>query len=311
MRNLRIGAPLNRTIAICVTGVLLLAACAGPDPSASPSHSQGTDVQPRDDDPVEAGPAKILQRKVTYAERGGEKLRFDVFRTSTPTTQPVLVVMHGGLWWRRAKKLWAPFVPRMVKAGYVVVLPDVRLSPPGGDTLFPEPFRDLSRSIAWLRRHALELGGDPRQLALIGSSSGAHLALLAAGTGAGRPDAVVVYSPSIDLADLHARNITRRGIENHLGCVPADCGEAYELASPLFVMDRRTPPTLLAYSRDEVMPREHGIALRDRLRSLGVVHRVIEVPGKVHGLKLAHKVLAKSLDFIERHLGRRTSEDAG
>lgn len=250
-------------------------------------------------------PAKIVRDKTPYAVRGGERLDAHVYRRATASGDPVLVVMHGGSWRTRVKKLWAPYVPRLVRSGYVVIMPDVRLAPPRGSSLFPASVEDLSTAVTWVRHNASELGGDPGRVGLIGSSSGAHLALMAAGTGGGRPDAVAVFSPSIHLADLHRRNVTRNSIEKYLGCLPEECPDRYRMASPLTAMDERTPPTLLVYATDEIMPTSHGVRLARRLRRLGVTQRTLQIAGEEHGLKLVPRTLGETLDFMARHLARR------
>lgn len=292
-----------KLVALVLVGTVAAAACSQIPPQGPPLgeliESADPVASPSDEPKARH---KIVGRTVTYAIRDGERLGLDVFHVPALAPQPVLVVMHGGIWRRRVKRIWARHVPRLVRAGYVVVMPDVRLAPPGGTSRFPASVDDLSDVVGWLRDHAARIGGDPDRIGTIGSSSGAHLVLMAAGTGRGRPDAVASLSPSIDLSDLHARNLIRSGIEAYLGCLPHECPDRYRAASPVYAMDGRTPPTLLVHGAREAIPRSHFVRLARRLEELGVRHRRLELDEDVHGLKLAPVALGPIIRFMNERL---------
>ena len=291
----------KRSLRALVAGLFFVGACSQPPPTRVPAPElPAASASPAGSpSPAVKKDRKIVARKLRYAKRDAEILHLDVFSTRDQVAAPFMVVMHGGGWRRAVKRLWARHAARFVKAGYIVVMPDVRLAPPGGTSLFPASVQDLSDAVRWLRRNGAVLGGDPDRIGLIGSSSGAHLVLLASGTGYGRPDAVASFSPSVDLAELHERNITRRAMEGFLGCLPQECPDRYRAASPIHALDRRTPPTLLVHGKRELMPRRQMVGLERRLQSLGIdVERIEKERTGLHGLELVPLTIDETLRFM-------------
>jgi acetyl esterase/lipase len=66
---------------------------------------------------------------------------------------------------------------RMAARGWVCVAVNYRLAP---RHRWPTQITDVKRSIAWVREHIGEYGGDPDYIALTGGSAGGHLSALAA-----------------------------------------------------------------------------------------------------------------------------------
>jgi acetyl esterase/lipase len=91
-----------------------------------------------------------------------------------------IIYIHGGSWQLGTRNLGtAPFFQRLASLGHVVM--DIEY------TLFPhctmvEMAQEVKQAIAWLKTNGPALGVDPKKVALIGGSAGAHLALLAAYT---------------------------------------------------------------------------------------------------------------------------------
>jgi acetyl esterase/lipase len=126
---------------------------------------------------------------------------------------------------------------------------------------------------------------------LIGRSSGAHLALLAAYTGGTPPvRGVVGYYGPTDLAAGYREpprpdplNV-RRLLETFIGGTPETKPEAYRDASPISYATRPLPPTLLIYgARDHIVLPRFGERLHDRLRATGTTSILIEIPWAEHG----------------------------
>ena len=68
-------------------------------------------------------------------------------------------------------------VVRLAQRGLVVVAIDYRLARPGSPS-WPAAVDDLREAVRWLRRHSAAYGVDPERIAVIGQSSGGHLAAL-------------------------------------------------------------------------------------------------------------------------------------
>jgi len=60
----------------------------------------------------------------------------------------------------------------LAKAGLLVFVPDYRKTP---QVTFPAFVEDAAQAVAWSKRHAVEYGGDPSRIFLVGHSAGAHI----------------------------------------------------------------------------------------------------------------------------------------
>ena len=70
-------------------------------------------------------------------------------------------------------------VVRLAQRGMVVFAIDYRLARPGSPS-WPAVVDDLREAVRWVRRHSGEFGVDPGRIAVMGQSSGGHLASLLA-----------------------------------------------------------------------------------------------------------------------------------
>jgi acetyl esterase/lipase len=178
-----------------------------------------------------------------------------------------------------------PMIYELARRGWVVVAINYRLSP---RSKWPAQIVDCKRAIAWVRRHAAELGGDPGFLAVSGGSAGGHLAALAAltpGDPAFQPgfedadtsvDACVglygVYDVSGGGRPSYARSLVRM-LEHLVFAERLEQDPApFEAASPIRRITREAPPFFVLHGRNDTMvpvteARRFVSALRERSRS--------------------------------------------
>lgn len=89
-----------------------------------------------------------------------------------------VIFLHGGAWQALDKDyLSRPLFYRLVARGHMILDLAYSLSP-GAD--LDRMLSDVQQAILWLKKHASELEVDPEKIVLMGTSGGAHLALLAA-----------------------------------------------------------------------------------------------------------------------------------
>lgn len=88
---------------------------------------------------------------------------------------PLLVFIHGGYWRSLDKQDFSFLAPAFVRAGVAVAMPNYGLAPA---TPIAEMVRQMLRALAWLYRHASQLGIDRRRIVVAGHSAGAHLAAM-------------------------------------------------------------------------------------------------------------------------------------
>lgn len=239
-----------------------------------------------------------VRRDVWLDDGHGPRLDLDVFLPrDRPVGAPILVFVHGGGWvMSQRQRQGLPLLYRMAAAGWVCVSLEYRLSPRAG---YPAHLIDVKRGLAWVREHALELGGDPAFVAIHGNSAGAHLAALAALTpndpryqaGFEAADttvqaAVPIYGP-YDMLDRHGHWPHREFalfvwwmlMKRKL----ADDPEAYHAYSPVSLVHAEAPPFFVLHGeRDTLVPVHEGRRFSQALAEAGVPVVYAEVPGGQH-----------------------------
>lgn len=117
-------------------------------------------------------------QRLAYGGKPSEKM--DVYTTKKPGA-PVNVFVHGGAWRGGEAKNYAWPAEMLVRAGsHYAVLDFDNVVDTGGDLL---PMADqVRRALAWTYLNCSRFGGDPNRLFVCATSSGAHLAGVAAAT---------------------------------------------------------------------------------------------------------------------------------
>lgn len=105
-----------------------------------------------------------------------------------------VVDVHGGAWAIGDRTHGERYDNAVAAAGFVVVAIDFR---DGRVARHPAAVLDVAHAVRWVRDHAADLGVDPERVALMGSSSGGHLALHTALTEIDVPF-VAAFWPPVD-----------------------------------------------------------------------------------------------------------------
>jgi acetyl esterase/lipase len=238
--------------------------------------------------PPRALPSHVI-RGVVFAEHGNTKIALDIYKPSSNSRGPFPVVLqvYGGAWQRGAPSDNDWFSRYLAAQGYVVVAVDYRHAPAWQ---WPAQFDDVRAALDWTRSHAKEFSGDPDRLVVLGRSSGAQLALLAAYQDrSASVRGVISYYGPVDLAagwrrpprpdPLRVREI----LEAYLGGTPARFPDRYRDASPVSFATRKLPPTLLIYGgRDHIVEARFGEELDRALKRAGTTSVLLEIPWSEH-----------------------------
>jgi acetyl esterase/lipase len=236
---------------------------------------------------IDPGEARVI-RGVPLATHGGVPLTLDIYSPAEPGRFPAVVQIYGGAWQTGAPASNRAFAGYLAAHGYVVFAIDYRHAP---RWQWPAQRADVQAGLDWVRAHGERYGADPTRLALVGRSSGAQLAMLAAyGPGAPPVRAVVIYYGPVDLTEgyrhpprpdpLHVRGVE----EAFLGGTPDQQPLRYREASPITYVTRPLPPTLLIYAgRDNIVEPRFGALLQRRLRETGTTSVLLEIPWAEHG----------------------------
>jgi len=237
---------------------------------------------------------------------GGRVLSLDVYlpspRPATPS-RPLLVV-HGGFW-SAGQRGEASLTSRaLAERGFTVFDVEYRLAPqPNWQTALG----DVKCAVGWVKQHAStdDWNVDPKKVALLGRSAGAHLALMAAYTataddlpsscpsGGAAVDTSVeavisLYGPT-DLAwayahpaNLHAADSPEK-LRAFLGDAPEREPQRYRAMSPTERVTATAPRTLLAQGgRDQFVAPDQMERLAARLTALGVPYETLFIPYAQH-----------------------------
>lgn len=238
---------------------------------------------------VRPGPARVM-RDVPMASVDGESLTIDVYLPPAKGIYPTVVQIYGGAWQRGAPGDNAVVAQELASRGFAVFAIDYRHAP---RWRWPAQLADVRLALRWVREHAAAYGADSSRVALLGRSSGAQLAMLAAyEPGAPEVRAVVNYYGPVDLADGYRHPPTPdpldvRAVEIALfGGPPERLPEAYRSASPIAYVagpPTRFPPTLSIYgSRDHVVLPRYGERLHERLTAAGARSVLLQIPWAEH-----------------------------
>lgn len=119
-----------------------------------------------------------LRHDLVYASPCGIPLLADLYiPADCISPAPVIVWIHGGGWRFGDRKLGPNLSRFFAESGFAMASFDYRLST---QAIFPAPLEDIKTGIRWLRSVAREFNLDASRIGLFGSSSGGHLAALAA-----------------------------------------------------------------------------------------------------------------------------------
>jgi acetyl esterase len=114
---------------------------------------------------------------VQYVRHGDKPLLARLFKPRGKGPFPLIVQLHGGAWCRGNRSDDTVINEPLAKSGVVVAALDWRMPPVAP---YPASLVDINYAIRWLKTRATDLGGQPESVGLMGSSSGGHLAMLAA-----------------------------------------------------------------------------------------------------------------------------------
>ncbi len=204
--------------------------------------------------------------------------QLDVYRTDTPAA-PVMVFLHGGAWRGGDARSQAYAAETFVRSGAHWVVPDfATVMEAGLDGMVAQ----VRRAVAWVARHAKDLGGDPARIHLAGHSSGAHLAanvLITDWTSDfGLPADVVKGALCLSgMYELHPVRLSARS-----SYVRFDDRIEHEL-SPLRHLARIACPVTVAYAGgDSPEFQRQSREFAEALDRIGRLRRLIVAPGLNH-----------------------------
>lgn len=112
---------------------------------------------------------------VEYLRHGDAPLLARVFRPVGDGPFPIMVELHGGAWVRGDRLIGNDANEALARRGVIVVALDFRVPPVAG---YPASFADIHYGIRWCKSQAESWNGRTGGVGAMGTSSGAHQAML-------------------------------------------------------------------------------------------------------------------------------------
>jgi acetyl esterase/lipase len=200
---------------------------------------------------------------------------------------PVVVLVPGGAWMTADRTGLDPLARELAEQGMFVVNATYRAASDGVE--FPAPVADIACAVGFAVARAETTGLGPGPVVLVGHSSGAHLAALAAlrddhhrRADCAHPAATI--DGYVGLAGVYDVSQAAEAAEPLFGVGPGDDPQRWAAGNPLEWVDARPSlPVLLAHGdADDLVPTFFTRRFADALRAAGHPVTVVIVPNADH-----------------------------
>ncbi len=112
---------------------------------------------------------------VEYLRHGDKVFQVKLFKPQGDGPFPVMIELHGGAWVNGTRENGNVGNEALAKNGVIVAALDFRVPP---EASYPASFQDIHYGIRWAKAHAAEWNGNAEKIGAMGTSSGAHQAML-------------------------------------------------------------------------------------------------------------------------------------
>lgn len=120
-----------------------------------------------------------INRGVIWKTGSDYQLKADIYRPTSGTAHPAVLMIHGGGWAAGKREELDWFGQKFANSGWVAISIDYRLAKLGERT-GEACLADVHAAQQALLDHAKELAIDRKRLAVLGGSAGGHLAAILA-----------------------------------------------------------------------------------------------------------------------------------
>ena len=256
-----------------------------------------TDPQP---DPEPVTPVYVSEQTLQYGADSDQTLDL-LFPAGKTGNAKLILFLHGGAWVTGTKETYLPEAIRWQQQGYVTATMNYRFISNG--VLPANELDDITSALTAIKSVAADRGISLSRTALVGNSSGGHLALLYAYTRTTEapitPAVVISSSAPTDLTDPAFLQGSAAGemVAGMLGVTPdtiallAQTGIGQLFMTPLANLSPAKKvtsscvPTLFAHGmQDNIVPYSNALKLKDALDQAGVAYDFISFPNSGHAL---------------------------
>jgi acetyl esterase/lipase len=285
-------------------------------------------------------PAYTHTEDVIYGRKFGTALTMDVFRPKKDANGAAIVWVVSGGWFSSHDS-----IPKKFGGGGFTMFAVVHGSQPR--FTIQDAVQDLNRAIRFIRFHAKDYGIDPDRIGITGGSAGGHLSLMQGLKPAppndkspdpvdrtsARVQAVACLFPPTDFLNYgEPGKIAWTTTLNWLPAAfefekaePAVKGNVFSLhfvklkaeeqkavakeVSPIYWVTPEAPPTLIIHGdADNLVPIEQSRRLIEKLEAAKVPAKLEVRKGKGHGWLNPEPDVVMILDWLNKHLAKKTNE---
>ena len=285
---------MKRTVFAALAILLLTTSCRlAPDLTRAPAQSATSTPEPLPPTPRPALESAEPILNIRYSDEATERadtLNLDVY-PATGADLPVVIFVHGGGWFRGDKSNVDAKPAAFNARAYVFVSVNYRLIPEVDVT---DQMRDVTRSVAWVKKNIAQYGGDPSNIFLMGHSAGAHMVALI-GT-----DESHLRAEGLAFADIRgilALDTQTYDLTRLLPNIPDEAGgevywetfghdpEFWKAMSPQTYVEagRDIPPFFIVYTGDKKSRALISELFFNALQEAGVSSVLFPAPEKTHG----------------------------
>lgn len=190
-----------------------------------------------------------------------------------------VVLVHGGGWYTGSRRSFDKLGSRLARAGYVAISVDYRVYGKHG-TFIQAALEDVGDAFSWAAQRGADWGYSQSAVAIVGASSGGHLAACVAldCLSQNHPmyevSSLILLNPVLDLTSADSATGFSSGELMLIGDLDT---LARETLSPLYRLHELTMKTLLVYGSEDPL---YG-AYKNALKHSAVTLRVFD--GEEHG----------------------------
>lgn len=281
--------------------------------------------------------AKVFENIIYKTNEKGNSMALDIYTPKDTSTEklPVVIYVYGGGWVKgdktiRSETYIEDMFLKLVEKKYAVIAINYTLL--DKDIHFPLPLQDTKDAVRWVRKNAEKYNFDTNNIGFFGTSSGAHLSMLAAYSQdnefVGSPE-LSNYSAKVNYvvdnygpADLNTLLHTRIGKVPvyFVGLIFSDkivtlrenlidgisgydikkdkrkVVENFKTLSPVSYADTAVPTLIVQGDKDKVVPLQQSKKLSRKLKKANVQNSLIIVKDGIHGFGTTDKTYIHQID---------------
>jgi acetyl esterase/lipase len=274
-------------------------------------------------------PGQPTESNVIFGTYSGLALLMDVYKPAASNGYGIVVIPGSG--WHtplpynanllKSSKEFSQYLPKLTAAGYTAFVVTHRAAP---RFHFPDAVDDAQRAVRFVRHNATRFGIDPNRIGALGASSGGHLvSMLGTTDGKGTSDSadpveqqsskvqcVVALYPVTDPAAVNTISGVQ-AVTSFMGAPARYDVKRFRDAAPVTHVTADDPPFLLIHGdADKTVPYSQSELLEAALKKVGVVVKLVRVPGGDHGSNFPGNTQAMdwpamALEWFETHLKKQ------